>query len=39
MPSGQTCGACCAAYRVPFSVYALDEAGGGVPALGDPATD
>lgn len=28
----QACGACCAAYRVQFGVYELDEAGGGVPA-------
>jgi uncharacterized protein len=26
------CGACCAAYRVDFSVYELDSAGGRVPA-------
>lgn len=28
----QTCGACCASYRVEFSVYELDELGGHVPA-------
>jgi Fe-S-cluster containining protein len=28
----QTCGACCASYRVDFAVYELDEMGGTVPA-------
>ncbi|GAC1530699.1 MAG: YkgJ family cysteine cluster protein [Ramlibacter sp.] len=28
----QTCGACCAAYRVDFAVYELDDMGGRVPA-------
>lgn len=32
MSACQTCGACCAAYRVQFSVYELDDAGGTVPA-------
>jgi Fe-S-cluster containining protein len=32
MSACQTCGACCAAYRVQFAVYELDEAGGSVPA-------
>lgn len=32
MSACQACGACCAAYRVQFSVYELDEAGGSVPA-------
>ncbi|MBV8621723.1 MAG: YkgJ family cysteine cluster protein [Curvibacter sp.] len=27
-----SCGACCSAYRVDFSIYELDEAGGQVPA-------
>ena len=27
-----TCGACCAAYRVDFAVYEIDEMGGTVPA-------
>ena len=27
-----SCGACCAAYRVDFSVYEVDEHGGNVPA-------
>jgi len=27
-----TCGACCASYRVDFSVYELDEEGGTVPS-------
>lgn len=31
MSACQTCGACCAAYRVQFSVYEVDEAGGQVP--------
>jgi Fe-S-cluster containining protein len=31
MSACTTCGACCAAYRVQFSVYELDEAGGTVP--------
>jgi uncharacterized protein len=32
MSACQSCGACCAAYRVQFSVYELDDAGGTVPA-------
>jgi Fe-S-cluster containining protein len=32
MSACQTCGACCAAYRVQFSVCEIDEAGGTVPA-------
>jgi Fe-S-cluster containining protein len=28
----QSCGACCCAYRVDFSVYELDDAAGQVPA-------
>ncbi|MFZ4288446.1 YkgJ family cysteine cluster protein [Variovorax sp. HJSM1_2] len=28
----QTCGACCAAFRVDFSVFELDEHGGSVPS-------
>ena len=32
MSACQSCGACCAAYRVQFSVYELDDAGGAVPA-------
>ncbi|AMM25588.1 YkgJ family cysteine cluster protein [Variovorax sp. PAMC 28711] len=28
----QSCGACCAAYRVDFSVHELDDHGGRVPA-------
>ena len=28
----QTCGACCASYRVEFAIYELDELGGTVPA-------
>ena len=32
MSACQTCGACCASYRVQFAVYELDEAGGSVPA-------
>ncbi|MCB4366425.1 YkgJ family cysteine cluster protein [Hydrogenophaga taeniospiralis] len=31
MSQCQTCGACCAAYRVQFSVYELDDMGGAVP--------
>ena len=27
-----TCGACCASFRVDFSVFELDENGGGVPS-------
>ncbi|MDD0816698.1 YkgJ family cysteine cluster protein [Curvibacter sp. HBC28] len=27
-----SCGACCASYRVDFSIYELDDAGGRVPA-------
>src|SRR5450830_1037877 len=27
-----TCGACCASYRVDFSIYELDEEGGTVPS-------
>lgn len=27
----QTCGACCASYRVDFSVHELDDHGGRVP--------
>lgn len=33
MSACMTCGACCAAYRVEFSVYQLDDAGGSVPAV------
>jgi Fe-S-cluster containining protein len=29
--SCQTCGACCASFRVDFSVHELDESGGQVP--------
>ncbi len=32
MSECQRCGACCAAYRVQFSVYEIDNAGGTVPA-------
>jgi hypothetical protein len=32
MSACQTCGACCASYRVEFAVYELDELGGHVPA-------
>lgn len=32
MSACQTCGACCASYRVQFAVYELDELGGPVPA-------
>jgi Fe-S-cluster containining protein len=33
----QHCGACCAAYRVQFATYELDDAGGSVPtALAEP---
>lgn len=32
MSACTTCGACCAAYRVQFSVYELDDTGGTVPA-------
>lgn len=32
MSNCQTCGACCAAYRVQFAVYELDELGGTVPS-------
>lgn len=28
----QSCGACCASYRVDFSIYELDDMGGRVPA-------
>lgn len=32
MSACQSCGACCANFRVDFSVYELDEMGGHVPA-------
>jgi len=32
MSDCQSCGACCASFRVDFSVHELDEAGGQVPA-------
>ena len=32
MSACTTCGACCACYRVQFSVYEMDFAGGTVPA-------
>lgn len=32
MSTCQSCGACCATYRVDFSLYELDEHGGRVPA-------
>lgn len=31
MSACQSCGACCACYRVQFAVYELDELGGTVP--------
>ena len=37
MNACQTCGACCASFRVDFSVYELQSAGGAVPdGLADP---
>ena len=32
MSACQTCGACCACFRVDFSVYESDESGGTVPS-------
>jgi uncharacterized protein len=32
MSACQTCGACCASFRVDFSIHELDEQGGQVPA-------
>lgn len=32
MSACQSCGACCAAFRVDFSAYELDDAGGQVPS-------
>lgn len=32
MSACQSCGACCAAYRVQFAIYELDDMGGTVPA-------
>jgi uncharacterized protein len=32
MSACQTCGACCASFRVDFSIHELDEHGGQVPA-------